>query len=93
MTSVGWSLIGDIHFVEVFNFLILVNIFGVLIKILHYSARLKKAHLWMAQHVEKIKNDLAKTNSLKICVYFLYLSGVSMEDVRALVKMLQEVTV
>ena len=58
MTSAEWSLIGDIHFVEVFNFLILVNIFGVLIMILHYSARLKKAHLWMVQHVEKIKYDL-----------------------------------
>ena len=90
MTSAEWSLIGDIHFVEVFNFLILVNTFGVLIKILHYSAKLKKVLPWMVQLAEKIKYDLAKINKT---TSFPVLSGVLMEDVRALAKMLQEVTV
>ena len=51
MTNAEWNLKRATLSVEVFNFQTLVSIFGVLIKKLHCSVKLRRGHLWMEQPV------------------------------------------
>ena len=51
MINAEWNLKRATLFVEVSNFQTHVSIFGVLIKKLHYSVKLRRDHLWMEQLV------------------------------------------
>ena len=51
MINAEWNLKRATLSVEVSNFQTHVSIFGVLIKKLHYSVKLRRDHLWMEQLV------------------------------------------